>query len=49
MTEVLNAEQIEFYDVNGYIVLEKWIPESTILAIRSELGRFLGLGASGQN
>lgn len=38
--EVLSEDQIAFYDAQGYLVLEKRIPDDIIAAIRSEIARF---------
>lgn len=38
--EVLSEEQIAFYNTQGYLVLEKRIPDDIIAAIRSEIARF---------
>ncbi len=40
MTEVLSAAQIAFYRDEGYLVLEKRIPDDVIAAIRAEIARF---------
>ncbi|EBA03144.1 phytanoyl-CoA dioxygenase family protein [Rhodobacterales bacterium HTCC2150] len=38
--EVLNDEQVDFYGENGYLVLEKQIPDDWTAKIRSEIARF---------
>lgn len=38
--ETLTAEQIAFYDANGYVVLERRLPEDVIAACKAELQRF---------
>ncbi len=38
--EVLNDEQVAFYRSEGYLVLEKRIPDDIIAALRSEIARF---------
>jgi ectoine hydroxylase-related dioxygenase (phytanoyl-CoA dioxygenase family) len=38
--EALNDEQVAFYNAQGYLVLEKRIPDDIIAAIRSEIARF---------
>lgn len=38
--ECLSQEQIEFYDQNGYLLLENQIPNSYIERIRDEVARF---------
>jgi len=38
--EVLSAEQVAFYRDQGYLVLEKRVPEATIAALRAEIARF---------
>ena len=40
MPEVLSPDQIDAYDKNGYLVLEKQIPDDWIEKIRSEIARF---------
>ncbi len=38
--EALTAAQKEFYDENGYLVIENRIPPATLDAIRVEIARF---------
>lgn len=38
---MLTAEQIEFYRTQGYLVLERQIPDDLIAAARAELARFI--------
>lgn len=38
--EVLSEDQIAFYNAQGYLVLEKRIPDDIVTAIRSEITRF---------
>jgi ectoine hydroxylase-related dioxygenase (phytanoyl-CoA dioxygenase family) len=38
--EVLSEDQAAFYDAQGYLVLEKRIPDDIVVAIRSEITRF---------
>lgn len=38
--EALTAEQVEFYDENGYVVLERRVPADAVSALKAELGRF---------
>lgn len=40
MTEVLSTKQIGFYRENGFLLLEKHIPEGTLIDIRNEIARF---------
>ena len=40
MAEVLSAEQIAFYNEQGYLVVENRIPDSIIADIRAEIARF---------
>lgn len=40
MPEVLSPDQIAFYNDNGYIVLERHLPETWIERIRAEIARF---------
>ena len=40
MTEVLSREQVDFYNDNGYLVLEKRVPDDIMAAIRAEIARF---------
>ncbi|MEL7470096.1 MAG: phytanoyl-CoA dioxygenase family protein [Pseudomonadota bacterium] len=40
MAEVLDRAQIEFYNDNGYLVLEKRVPDPIIGQIRAEIERF---------
>lgn len=40
--EVLSEEQVAFYETQGYLVLEKRIPDEIIAAIRAEIVRFEG-------
>ena len=43
MPEVLSREQIAFYNDNGYVVLERRVPDAIMEAVRSEIERFKGL------
>jgi ectoine hydroxylase-related dioxygenase (phytanoyl-CoA dioxygenase family) len=38
--EALNEEQVAFYNAQGYLVLEKRIPDDIIAAIRADIARF---------
>ena len=38
--EVLSEDQVAFYNTQGYLVLEKRIPDDVMAAIRSEIARF---------
>jgi ectoine hydroxylase-related dioxygenase (phytanoyl-CoA dioxygenase family) len=38
--EVLSDDQVAFYKAQGYLVLEKRIPDDIVAAIRSEIARF---------
>lgn len=38
--EALSADQVGFYDTNGYLVLERWLPDAVIEACKAELRRF---------
>jgi len=40
MTEVLSADQIAQYDEQGYLVLERHLPETVLDDIRAEIARF---------
>ncbi len=40
MTEVLTREQVDFYNSNGYLLMERRIPDDIIAAIRVEIARF---------
>ncbi|MFK7871065.1 MAG: phytanoyl-CoA dioxygenase family protein [Roseobacter sp.] len=40
MAEQLSKEQIASYQENGFLVLEKYLPEDILADIRSEIGRF---------
>lgn len=40
MPEVLNHDQIESYQQNGYLLIEKRVPEDVLEAIRVEIERF---------
>ena len=40
MSEVLSPAQIDFYNTNGYLVLERHLPEDIVAAIRGEITRF---------
>ena len=42
MTEVLTPDQIAFYEENGYLVLERHLPDSWLETIRNEIARFEG-------
>ncbi|WP_373502658.1 phytanoyl-CoA dioxygenase family protein [Aestuariivirga sp.] len=50
--EVLSQAQADFYDANGYLVVENRVPEPVIAAIRAEIARFedeaRGMTASNQ-
>jgi len=43
MAEALTREQVGFYDDNGYLVLEKRVPDTIMDAIRAEIARFTGM------
>jgi len=43
MPEVLSPDQIAFYNANGYLLLEKHLPDSVMDAIRAEIARFNAL------
>jgi ectoine hydroxylase-related dioxygenase (phytanoyl-CoA dioxygenase family) len=38
--EVLTEDQVAFYEAQGYLVLERRVPDDTIAAIRAEIARF---------
>ncbi|MBJ3778573.1 phytanoyl-CoA dioxygenase family protein [Acuticoccus mangrovi] len=38
--EVLSADDVAFYDDNGYVVLERRLPAETVAALKAELARF---------
>jgi ectoine hydroxylase-related dioxygenase (phytanoyl-CoA dioxygenase family) len=40
MPEVLTRDQIDFYDDNGYLVLENRVPDGIMVAVRAEIARF---------
>ena len=40
MTEVLTPDQITFYKDNGYLVLERHLPDTWLETIRAEIARF---------
>ena len=40
MPETLTEEQIAFYNANGYLMLERRVPEASIAEIRNEIARF---------
>jgi len=40
MSEVLSGAEIDFYNDNGYLVLEKRVPDDIMAAIRAEIVRF---------
>lgn len=40
MPEVLTPDQIAFYEENGYLVLERRLPEAWIAKLRAEIARF---------
>ena len=40
MPEVLADEQVRFYQENGYLLIEKRVPEDVLDALRSEIERF---------
>lgn len=40
MTEVLTAEQVSFYQQNGYLVVEDRVPEAVLSDLRGEIIRF---------
>lgn len=41
--EVLSEDQVTFYEQNGYVVLERWLPESVVADCKAELDRFRNL------
>lgn len=40
MSEVLTPDQIAYYEENGYLVLERYLPDEWIDRIRAEIARF---------
>ncbi len=46
MSEALTAEQQAFYTENGYLVLENWVPDDVMQAIRDEIARFEEIAAT---
>ena len=40
MPELLSDDQIAFYRDNGYLLIEKRVPEDVLSSIRAEIGRF---------
>lgn len=42
MTEVLTPDQIAFYEENGYLVLERHLPDNWLETIHNEIARFEG-------
>ena len=40
MSEVLTQDQIDFYNENGYLIVENQIPDDVIANIRAEIARF---------
>jgi ectoine hydroxylase-related dioxygenase (phytanoyl-CoA dioxygenase family) len=40
MPEALTQDQIDFYNGNGYLVLESWVPDTIMDAVRAEIARF---------
>ena len=40
LPEVLSSDQIEFYDANGYLLIENRVPDDIMDAVRAEIERF---------
>lgn len=40
MSEILTTDQIESYNKNGYLVLERHLPDDILTSIRAEIARF---------
>ena len=40
MPETLTPSQIEFYESQGFLIIESWVPDGIINAIRAEISRF---------
>jgi len=45
MTEVLSREQVEFYNTQGYLILENRVPDTIMADIRTEISRFRDVAA----
>lgn len=45
MSEVLSADQIAFYEREGYLILENRVPDEVMQAIRAEIARFRDVAA----
>jgi ectoine hydroxylase-related dioxygenase (phytanoyl-CoA dioxygenase family) len=43
MPEALTPEQIAFYDTNGYLLLERRVPDPIMASIRAEIIRFIAM------
>ncbi|MEM8854055.1 MAG: phytanoyl-CoA dioxygenase family protein [Pseudomonadota bacterium] len=41
--EVLSEDQVTFYEQNGYVVLERWLPDTVVADCKAELDRFRDL------